>query len=574
MNDQCCFRWLPILAWLLCTLTGMDVRAAARDPFNPKPTAGDLELPMPDGAKMVFRKVLVPGRNFWGDPRRIVQLGDGEGGIFEGLQRVQVSGSFPETGDQSGGASAGTAGLAQDQDSELWSYYLGKYEVTKGQYIAVMGMQHFLQQSGDSALKAKLSTLQGGALEKELAKPLVFVSRYAIGEFIHRYNLWLFDEQHPLRLESIPSVDGAPGFVRLPTELEWEYATRGGLPALEEGRFKTSLPFARSKLKQHAWYLKNAKHKLRPIGLRKASSLGFHDLLGNAQELCAGLFYPELWQGKPGGLVARGGSVATRERKLRSAHREEVEIYKWVAEANAVREWRSYNTGIRLALGSNVVLSPKNRQRLEQDYQQYTQGIRARMPVGKTLDNFVAQASGQLSDATQRLNEVLGRNEDLKGELARVQKDIDKAQERLDFAMRASAESSARDLLREASDIGRDVFKIASFRQQQQRLEQLSATSTRYQDLIHTMEKEIAKREDYMEETFSRYLEDIHRLGEFGPDYIREALNKLAASSLTTRAREALGLIERHLQEYRKLRRPQAGQWRKEFQQTFAVAAD
>ena len=90
-------------------------------PSNPKPAEGDLILPMPAGAEMVFRKIVVPGGSFWGTSDRIIQLGDGEGDIFEGLQRVQVSGSF------------------LDKSGNSWSYYIGKYEVTKAQFAAVMG---------------------------------------------------------------------------------------------------------------------------------------------------------------------------------------------------------------------------------------------------------------------------------------------------------------------------------------------------------------------------------------------------------------------------------------------------
>ena len=103
-----------------CSASELDAAAPPVTPYNPKPAEGDLILPMPNGAEMVFRKIAVPGRSFWGSSDRIVQLGDGEGDIFEGLQRVQISGSFPaESGD-------------------FWIYYLGKYEVTKAQFAAVM----------------------------------------------------------------------------------------------------------------------------------------------------------------------------------------------------------------------------------------------------------------------------------------------------------------------------------------------------------------------------------------------------------------------------------------------------
>ena len=69
--------------------------APAPTPYNPKPAEGDLILPMPGDAEMVFRRVRVPGKGFWGDQSRIIQIGDASGGIFEGLQRTQISASFP-----------------------------------------------------------------------------------------------------------------------------------------------------------------------------------------------------------------------------------------------------------------------------------------------------------------------------------------------------------------------------------------------------------------------------------------------------------------------------------------------
>ena len=69
----------------------------------------------------------------------------------------------------------------------------------------------------------------------------------------------------------------------------------GGRSALADGSFKDSQPFPKTQAAKYAWYLDNAKHKLRRIGLRKPKSLGLHDMLGNAQELCEGLFLPETY---------------------------------------------------------------------------------------------------------------------------------------------------------------------------------------------------------------------------------------------------------------------------------------
>lgn len=287
--------WRRLLSLFLLSLyaCGAAGTPSPATPYNPKPADGDLVLPMPGGAEMVFRRVVVPGEGFWGDGDRLIQIGDGEGGIFEGLQRVQVSGSFPT------------------ENGKNWVYYLGKYEVTLAQFVAVMGMDALRQASGDKSFMEKLQTLQGARLQKALSNPLVFVRWRDVQEFVRQYNLWLFDPAHAERRRNLPSINGVPGFLRLPTEIEWEYAARGGIEALRDDSFRDKLPFADTQLVKYAWFLDNAKHRVRPIGLRNADRLGLHDLLGNAQELTSDLFRPEIWQGKPGGRCARGGSVAT-----------------------------------------------------------------------------------------------------------------------------------------------------------------------------------------------------------------------------------------------------------------------
>jgi hypothetical protein len=548
--------WLGIvllLSWM--TLPAL----AAKPPKsldNPEPEEGDVVLPMPGEAQMVFRKVMVPGSSFWGDPGRIIQVGDGEGSIFEGLQRMQINGSFPEA------------------DGSGRSYYMGKYEVTKGQFVAVMGLDRLLAATGDSKERESLPKLSGKALQKALAVPLAFVPWNEMQEFVHRYNMWLFDPGFSQRLETMPKAGVTPGFLRPPTELEWEYAARGGLPALKDASFKQTLPFSKTKIAKYAWHLENAKHKLRPIGLREPNALGLYDTLGNVQEICAGFFRPEFWQGQPGGLVARGGSVGTKKRDLRSSRREEVEIYRWDPDAKAVIESRSYNTGLRLAIGINVVRDSDNRRSLEEEYHNYRKAVRATMPVGKTLDNLVAQASDQLTAAHDNLNQVLSQNEHLKTELSKIQQDIDKAQERLDFAMRESARATARDLLRQATNLGRDFFKLESFRTRLADVEKLSAMSTRYQNLGNTISAEIDKRSGYIDEVFARYLEDVQKMGEFNPGHADEAFKALAESRLTRRAQVAVEVVQTHLEHYRNTRRSDAETWRQDFQETFKNLAD
>jgi formylglycine-generating enzyme required for sulfatase activity len=464
--------------------------------------------------------------------------------------------------------------LSQDGEAAARGYYLGKYEVTLAQFVAVMGMDALPQASGDTALMAKLPTLQGEALQKTMKQPLVFVRWRDVQDFIRTYNLWLFDPEHPERRESLPAIDQVPGFLRLPTEIEWEYAARGGLPAINDDTFRDKLPFADTQLVKYAWFLDNAKHRVRPIGLRQPNRLGLHDMLGNAQELTSNLFRPEIWQGKPGGRCARGGSVATPSVEMRSSLREEVEDLRWVEDDKQMREWRSYNTGFRLTIGSNVVLNPDNRRQLETAYQRYRGEIRSSMPVGITLENQVSQAQIGLSDVGSELTKLANENDSVRRQLAGVQQELDKARERLQWAQQTAARSAAEDTLRRATDLGRDVFKLQSLSTQYDKVSQLASRSTRYQDLQSTLKKEIEHRRSYADKLYNDYEKDIQRLGEYSDAFVRGAFDALRKRELTPRASQALQLMEAHLATYRQQRRIRGGQWWPEFEQRFNSLSD
>jgi formylglycine-generating enzyme required for sulfatase activity len=80
-------------------------------------------------------------------------------------------------------------------------------------------------------------------------------------------------------LQKMNEKYGKPGrrFI-LPTEIQWEYACRGGYNMT----FGSGID-----LETAAWYSANAKNKTHPVGEKKPNAWGFHDMLGNVWEWCS-----------------------------------------------------------------------------------------------------------------------------------------------------------------------------------------------------------------------------------------------------------------------------------------------
>lgn len=190
-------------------------------------------------------------------------------------------------------------------------YWLGKTEITQGQYEAVIGTNpSTFQAAGKDAPVERVSWLQAMAFCRTLTERERNAGRLPAG-----YHF------------------------TLPTEAQWEYACRAGTTDHYAGE-----PNAMT------WWEGNSGETTHPAGLKQPNAWGFHDMSGNVLEWCLDWYgdYPRGPRIDPSGpergyyRIARGGSWRTDLRLGRSA-----------ARSGGSPGRLDYTLGFRLALAAD-----------------------------------------------------------------------------------------------------------------------------------------------------------------------------------------------------------------------------
>lgn len=209
-------------------------------------------------------------------------------------------GQFVMGSDLAFDSDAGGDELEQTTVTFTKGFFMGKYEVTQGEYLAVVG--------------ANPSSFAG-----DPNLPVDSVSWNLATNFCRLLNI---QEAGAGRLPA--------GYAyRLPTEAEWEYAARAG----STNRFSWGNDVNYTVLTNYAWYTENSEGGTHLVGQKIPNAWGLYDTAGNVCEWCLDWYVDSY----PGGSVVdpqgpgsgsarifRGGSHADEPPFCRAAARNSI----------------------------------------------------------------------------------------------------------------------------------------------------------------------------------------------------------------------------------------------------------
>ncbi len=281
-----------------------------------------------------------------------------------------------------------------------WFYYLGKTEVERRQWSAVM--RWWDKESGRKSITPEDSS----------KLPQTGNSLSEIYTFIEALNTWMIKQDK----ERLPTYRKSRAFCRLPTETEWEFAARGGIvvsPEVFDRPYPTVNANGQQQLGGFEWFSSTSGNRARECGSKhlSANPVGLYDMLGNVAELTLSLFGPEYQHGRFGHYVIRGANFSTDQKDITASVRTE-----YLTHTKKGDIYRPQKVGFRLALSTRISATDQMNDELDEAYDEYA----------RTKGLTRPGASGKSSPARQSLEDQIERYKEEQKQLKLTNENLEK----------------------------------------------------------------------------------------------------------------------------------------------------